>query len=283
MRIVNAATVVCLLVALVLPASAATINLPEGVDIFIVLPGSTVNLQGQYALPADFFGPGSDPFDGVVAVQGVPLDPDPLCQGGSPLPGEILIRRDPIMLPDPPAVQEIQIEIVQMKLVSVSPITVTYHGGQNPEEWNLEIVPILPQPPVNPPDVRKINVVRNNPLGGDLTVEYTYDLIVRMIRETGPPVPPVETTPPPDQFGGQGPWGIPAIPDPAPPRGAASAETLVCPACKADDFYIGFDGVQPQPLALVGQLLNLQVVIACTGAVPADHTTWGKLKESYRE
>lgn len=281
MRIAIATFVLSIFLLPTSSASATTINLPEGVDLFVVLPGSSVNFAGPYALPADFFGPGSDPFTGVVDVQGVPLEPDPICQGGSPLPGEIIIRRDPIVLPDPPAVQEIEIEIVQMKLVSVSPITVTFNGGQNPELWNVEIVPILPQPPVVPPCKRQIELLRDSELGGDFTTTYAYDSLYRLIRETNPG-PPLEMTPPVDEFGGQGRWGIPAIPFPAPPAFASTPGELACPACKTDDLYVGFDGVEPQSFWLTGQFFNLHVVIACTGTVPVESTTWGALKNAYR-
>jgi hypothetical protein len=41
----------------------------------------------------------------------------------------------------------IPIEIVEMKLVSTSPITVTFNGGQNPEQWDVEVELSNPQTP----------------------------------------------------------------------------------------------------------------------------------------
>jgi len=263
------------------PALAATIDQAEGVDLLVVLPGSWANFDGPYAIPADFFGPGSDPFIGNVLLQAAPLEPEPLCQGGSPDPGNIIVRRDPFMLADPPATVTVPVEIVQLKLVSSAPITVTYNGGMTPEQWDIEIVPLpLPQPP--PPRVRQFDLDRDEEFGGEFHWTYEYDSIVRVTRTIPTPDPPIETTPPTDPLGGQGRWGIPAI---LPERSGlpASGATLSCPSCKTDDFYIGFDGVQAQPFWLSGQFLNLYVIIPCEGSVPTQPTTWGAVKHLYQD
>ena len=278
-RALTAAVTALLLSAL--PAATATIVIPEGVDLFVV-ESATANFAGPYAIPADFFGPGSDPFTGVVAMQGVPADPDPNCQA-PPDPAEVIIKRNaPINLPDPPASQSIPIEIVQLKLVSVTPITVTFNGGMDPELWKIEIVPI-PIPPVPPPvpPIREIIIVRDKDKGGDFTTTYEYDLILRITREIAPFDPPIEHTPPPDQFGGQGPWGIPALPE-MPPNVTATGQ-LSCPACKTDNFYMGYDGTGPVPFALTGQFLTVNLMLACSGPVPVEAKTWGAIKDMYKE
>ncbi len=88
------------------------------------------------AIPADFFGPGSDPFTGSVAVQGVPTDTFGTFTGLSPTDTIVERKQDagPPGFPD-----TIDIEIVALSLRSVGPITVTYNGGQNPEPWDLDI------------------------------------------------------------------------------------------------------------------------------------------------
>jgi hypothetical protein len=88
-------------------------------------------------LPADFFGPGSDPFDGVIYFEGVPI-PDYQVPAG-PLftelgPTSTIVERKDDAGPEFPAT--IEIEIVELSLVSVAPITVTYGGG-SPEDWNV--------------------------------------------------------------------------------------------------------------------------------------------------
>ena len=77
-------------------------------------------------LPADFFGPGSDPFDGRIDFQGEP-ESVPWCghcQGDT-----LILRPDPIPFPPAPSTQLVDIEIVELNLVSTSPIKVTYDGG----------------------------------------------------------------------------------------------------------------------------------------------------------
>ncbi|MFQ5496173.1 MAG: hypothetical protein ACE5EX_12425, partial [Phycisphaerae bacterium] len=81
-------------------------------------------------LPADFFGPGSDPLTGVTVNM----------QGG---PNDTLIQRDgPIFCPGagfPRPCDPVSVEIVQLDLVSVAPITVTFNGGASTEDWDLAV------------------------------------------------------------------------------------------------------------------------------------------------
>ncbi len=261
-------------------AFAATISLPANVDLLTVQPGSFANISGPYAIPADFFGPGSDPFTGIVQLVAVQAGPDPACPGGgAPDPADIIIKRDPIMLADFPSGAIIDIEIVQMELVSAEPITVTYNGGQNPEQWNLCLRVPLPGEPQPMP--RRIDLDRDTELGGDFSTTYAYDMIYRLTRTIAPvpPDPPIEYTPPPDTFSGGGRWGIPALPFPSP--SSSSGTTLVCPACKTDQFYLGYDGSLPESFVLSGSLLTLNVIITCSAAIPVDETTWGEIKNRY--
>ena len=79
----------------------------------------------QSPIPSDFFGPGSDPFEGQVALQGVPVNcgdmTDTVVQRLSDFRGDA----SPATIP---------VEIVSLHLQSVDPITVTYSGGP-PELW----------------------------------------------------------------------------------------------------------------------------------------------------
>lgn len=80
-------------------------------------------------IPADFFGPGSDPFGGAILL-GTPLGrPDTI-------PDTIVERLGPVVCgPFPSTCDPIPIEIVQLSLVGTNPITVTFNGGQDPENW----------------------------------------------------------------------------------------------------------------------------------------------------
>jgi len=105
-----------------------------GSDLFITpappdgSPGPTYEDFSDNPIPADFFGPGSDPFDGIIYFKGDPFSvPGPL---GTEMADTIVERLDTAVLPDPLAgADTIDTEIVALNLVSTSPITVTFNGG----------------------------------------------------------------------------------------------------------------------------------------------------------
>lgn len=79
-------------------------------------------------IPADFFGPGSDP------LSANDLDTSPVYHTHT-----ILAELGPSPAPVYPNTGTIDIEIVALNLVSIAPITVTFNGGQNPEEWDVQV------------------------------------------------------------------------------------------------------------------------------------------------
>ncbi|QOJ15868.1 MAG: hypothetical protein HRU75_15000 [Planctomycetia bacterium] len=106
--------------------------------VHIGIPGSIYP-----PLPPNFFGPGSDPFIGIVLTEGVPLDPGGL---GST---DTIVRRpfDPVVPPDPiGAAGSVPIEIVALHLQSTQPVTVTHFGGSFSSQWDVEIrLSVVPQ------------------------------------------------------------------------------------------------------------------------------------------
>ncbi len=106
-----------------------------GVDLFTTPPGgTTVQNFSATPIPAGFFGPGSDPFAGTIVLGGAPLDPT------SPLgPTDTIVRRDATASIAAGGSATVPIEIVALSLTSVSPITVTYNGGQTPEQWSVHV------------------------------------------------------------------------------------------------------------------------------------------------
>jgi hypothetical protein len=103
---------------------------------------------GGGPIPADFFGPGSDLFDGVVALEGVPLGPTAWGDFGV---ADTLIQRsadpfDRCSLPIPTP-QAVEIDIVALSLVSTMPITVTYDGGTSSDQWDVEVDLSMMTPP----------------------------------------------------------------------------------------------------------------------------------------
>jgi hypothetical protein len=129
-------------------------------------------------IPADFFGPGSDPFDGVIYLKGESL-------GSTEFPNAdaIVERTTPANLPEPyPASDGVQTEIVELNLVSTAPITVTFDGGMYTELWDVELeLSTYPQPTGN------MNITKNDANGGvfDYSPLYVYPSLI--FTKTTPP------------------------------------------------------------------------------------------------
>jgi hypothetical protein len=112
-------------------------RIAAGFDLFETAPGTHVSLQGDAALPAGFFGPGSDPFSGLIALEGVPLG----SFHGVPT-GEtdtIVHRLQPAVLARPSGSATVPIELVHLSLHSIEPIQVTV-GGES-QRWDVKVDP----------------------------------------------------------------------------------------------------------------------------------------------
>lgn len=140
---------IALACAEVVLVTAATAQLPDPLETWITPPpgtGSFVQFGGPGIppIPADFFGPGSEPFVGQIDFLGVEIDPPNLGSAST------LVRRigEPVLPTDPPGTSgTIPIEIVELRLRSASPIIVTENGGQNPQPWDVELdLSVNPQP-----------------------------------------------------------------------------------------------------------------------------------------
>ena len=142
-------------------------GVPAETDCWATQPGTAAKVP---PLPPGFFGPGSDPFAGaLVAVTGVPLTApelasclcppapqttvtwvdihgDPVPAGSvhkvsqvpaqAPVPDTCIRRLSPATFPGGIGVPEvIPIELVQLSLVSVAPIVVTFSGV--PHQYNV--------------------------------------------------------------------------------------------------------------------------------------------------
>jgi hypothetical protein len=122
-------------------------DVQPGFDLYITNQTNTQFDFNPQPIPADYFGPGSDPFDGVIALKGLPLPQNPFC----PLPptlcpnddltyvDTIVERLDTASLPGVGSSDVIETEIVALSLVSVDPIVVTYNGGLDPELWDVRV------------------------------------------------------------------------------------------------------------------------------------------------
>lgn len=118
-------------------ASAVAEDVMAGSDMFTTSSDGTWYDMSGAPIPADFFGPGSDPFSsGVIDLVGDPFDPD------GPLgTTDTIVRRldDAVGLECPAPNVVVDIEIVALSLKSIEPITVTYNGGQDPELWDVRV------------------------------------------------------------------------------------------------------------------------------------------------
>ncbi|MBN2561639.1 MAG: thrombospondin type 3 repeat-containing protein [Phycisphaerae bacterium] len=111
----------------------------------------------QTPLPADFFGPGSDPFDGTVALGGPPYG------GSGPFGSDTIVTRLERMCfidPPPDSVDSTPLELTLLELVSCQPITVTYNGGLDPEDWDVAVS--LP----GPQDLGELTATKTHANGG---------------------------------------------------------------------------------------------------------------------
>ena len=107
-------------------------TVPAGYDLFETDPQSThFDLQ----LPADFFAPGSDPFQGQIKFSGVPLE---TFMGHNTGDADTIVRRMQAADPTPGVPVTVPIELVALSLLSVEPITVTFNGGQFPQQWDVQ-------------------------------------------------------------------------------------------------------------------------------------------------
>jgi len=97
-------------------------------------------VTGSPAIPADFFGMGSDPFTGSVCLEGTPLGPTQYGDFGT---ADTLIARsaDPFDMCDPVSATQstVSIDVAELSLVSTTPIVVSYDGGQTLQTWDVAV------------------------------------------------------------------------------------------------------------------------------------------------
>jgi hypothetical protein len=161
------------LVALCAGVSWAIDVLP-GYDLFETGPPTFQGFWDALAVPPDFFGPGSDPFEGQVAFKGEPLGSFPTCPGSIGQTDMIVLRTVAAVLPGPDSSDVIPIEIIALSLISVDPITVTYQGGTSPELWDVQMGLSTFVPSRGTMTVRQ-----TSPLGG--TFDSTIPVVAKFV------------------------------------------------------------------------------------------------------
>lgn len=133
-KLVSAVAVVAALGAVAASPAAAS----SGYDLFETDPKQTsFNFQqGASEIPADFFGPGSQPFTGQVQFGGNPLETFGGHDTGDA--DTIVQRTDPNVPGTPGENAQVPIEIVALNLVSVQPITVQVGNGST-QLWDVSV------------------------------------------------------------------------------------------------------------------------------------------------
>ncbi len=123
MKEIFAFLIVLLLLQVASANEAADLNIPAGENQFNV---ADAGLEVQ--LPPDFFGPGSEPFEGTITCGG----------DGDGFPDTILERQADIILPPPPSHNNIPIELTELNLVSCQPIVVNINDGSQ-QQWDVRV------------------------------------------------------------------------------------------------------------------------------------------------
>lgn len=177
-------TTACAVLALALVATRAPADtVLQGHDLWETDSGTT---SDHLSLPPGFFGPGCQPFDGIVALRGEPLD----CLGPTCglKPTDTIVRRLADAGPIFPAT--IPIEIVALELRSVAPIQVSCPGGT--QSWNVSVSIT----PTNPPQSTGSMTIRHQYAQGG-----TYDSVLPVrplltFTRVDQPQAPISTIPP---------------------------------------------------------------------------------------
>ncbi|MFQ6007866.1 MAG: dockerin type I repeat-containing protein [Candidatus Zixiibacteriota bacterium] len=154
-----------------------------GVDLFET-PNDSMTVESLFTsnpIPPDFFGPGSDPFVGIIAMEGSPLATLPPDTLG---PTDVIIKRlEPAVLDDPPSADTVPIQLIALSLRSTEPITVTYNGGQDPELWGVEVcLSTAGWPPLG-----SMVITRECDSGGSFTAAFYEVLLKATFTRIDPP------------------------------------------------------------------------------------------------
>lgn len=248
-----------LLAILAFPAVAPAMDVQPGIDVLDHLLPSGWDF-GPQPIDGDFFGPGSDPFDGGIPGDQTSLDPTPDCPGPQGDTSILIERLDIALLPLVGSSDVIDTEIIAMSLVSSDPIVVTYNGGLNPELWDVEITlsPLTPS-------TGQMTIRHEVPEGGTFDAEFLLQPHFKFTRVSDGEVRELE---------GAGlyedlisvsnvPW-------------VYEASNVTCPSC-ASNFIPGHNGVNKVPYTYSGLKSQHTVQCACLQTPIPTLSQWGLL------
>lgn len=211
-RIRSAAIVLALLASSVAWADGGhQRHLGRGVEPspFDVLPGNdywitlsaevTFGAPDYPAIPADFFHPGSEPFEGHVRLSGLADGPPELGDADT-----VVRRTAPALLPGEGSAMTVPIELVELNLRSTEPILV----GTQPYDVFVEVSPTQP-------GLGDMTIVRVDDQGGTFEWHVSVAPVYIFVPVLGGP-PRTLSTHPPLVFGNDAPGAWSYLP-PAPP------------------------------------------------------------------
>jgi hypothetical protein len=216
-----------------------------GVDCFRTTCGATQFDFSTTPIPADFFDPGSLPFDGVVILGGECTD-------------TVVQRLQPTFFEGDPPTATVPIEVTALSLVSCEPITVRYSNGAPDSRWNVAVRQSAVTPSSGQITLERPGLDSNGgtmrPDGGPVANYVEVHVEVRFV-EVGDP----------DHELGL-PWGERLrLVDPVPWSHTPPAGAILRPGTPPDatsNFFAGSDPANPTaavvPLSLRGNLLSWQ-------------------------
>ena len=165
------ALVVVAVVVSAAPAQAAEPPVPPGTDYL-----KTRDAQFDFSinpLPADFFNPGSAPFIGPVQLEGNPFDQDNLGNTDT-----LIERLEEVQFPGLNNPVIIDIEIVELILVSIAPIEV--NTGTSSTFWDVEVELDPPSPP------GELEITKTHANGGTFQTDFHVQPLFTFTRVGAP-------------------------------------------------------------------------------------------------
>lgn len=241
--------------------------------------GAYVDFSGN-PIPANFFGPGSDPFTGNIQLGGLPIPiVPPLVPGAGHV--DTVVRRGGttpgFTCGSPP--ETVPIEILSLSLTSCSPIIISFDGGTSTQIWNVRVCLSGPQTAgtmtishecvaggsytSSLPVTAGIVFTRTSPPGGPLTITQTVTMVSSgQWSHTDPGLGLYRFSPGQMFDNGQclGPMPIPTINPPGPADFFPGMELIPCIDC-----------VTPTNVIRKRQLTPEEAMLAAHGVLPANH------------
>ncbi len=104
---------------------------------------ATIIEVSRTELSVNFFDPNSDPVDAAIPFVGQALQRSPLIDADLDQTDTILEILNQSLLPQIGSQATVQAKVVQMQLVSIDPVEVTYNEGQNPELWDVGLTLVI--------------------------------------------------------------------------------------------------------------------------------------------